>query len=434
MAPRLPERYELRIRLGRDHDVEEWLAADTGLDRPVLVRFLGPEADETRAAAFLDAMRGAAGTTHVHLAEVYAVGQNESGTFAVMEWCGGMTLADRVAAGDTMPVEEYLPNAAGLAAALDTLHNAGVVHGSVSPSAVQYSSAHPAKLGAYGRPVRHASITDDVTGLTKVLTFAITGSTDSEVPLSQLTEGISPGVDDALAAAREGSISAAGLVAAFQAAPSLEAPPESPPPSWRWLWVAAGLFAAALLLAGIGLALNIDPDSPLLFPATPQASPTTTTPPPTTIATTTTVTDGPAPLSFVAAVHDPFGDGTELDERLAELSDADPETGWRTERYFDPLPDLKPGVGVVFDVDGAPSVMELTASPGTRFRVAWAESPSTDFAAWEDAADGEIVSGRTSVDLPTRSGGVWLLWLTDLASQESGEYFYSWVYEVRFLE
>lgn len=434
MAPKLPERYELRIRLGRDHDIEEWLAADTGLDRPVLVRFLGPEADEARAAAFLEAMRGAASTTHVHLAEVYAVGENESGTFAVVEWSGGMTLADRIAAGETVPVEEYLPNAAGLAAALDTLHGAGVIHGSVDPSAIQYSAAHPAKLGSYGRPVQTTSVAADVAGLAEVLTCAITGNTDTGVPLSQLAEGISPDVDHALAAAREGTIDAAGLVAAFRAAPSIEPHTESAPPSWRWLWAGVGLFVAALLLAVVGLALNIDPDSPLLFPATPQPTVTTTTPPPSTTTTSTTVADGVEVLSFSALVHDPFGDGTELDDRLADLADTDPETGWRTERYFDPLQQLKPGVGVVFDVDGDPSAMELVASPGTEFAVSWAATPPADFSDWEAAAAGEIDSGPASVSLPDRAGGVWLLWLTDLTPQEGGEYFYSWVYEVRFVE
>ena len=43
MPTRLPERYRLNIRLGSDGDIEEWLAQDETLDRPVLIRYLAPE-------------------------------------------------------------------------------------------------------------------------------------------------------------------------------------------------------------------------------------------------------------------------------------------------------------------------------------------------------------------------------------------------------
>ena len=46
MPPPLPDRYRLEVRVGRDDDIEEWLATDTQLDRPVLVRILGPDGDE----------------------------------------------------------------------------------------------------------------------------------------------------------------------------------------------------------------------------------------------------------------------------------------------------------------------------------------------------------------------------------------------------
>ena len=60
MAPRLPERYQTQVRLGRDNDVEEWLAIDTTLDRPVLVRVLSSEASPTRRTTFLERNRLAA--------------------------------------------------------------------------------------------------------------------------------------------------------------------------------------------------------------------------------------------------------------------------------------------------------------------------------------------------------------------------------------
>ena len=55
-------------------------------------------------------------------------------------------------AAQTFEFEEFLPNAAGLAGALAALHQVGGVHGGLDLSAIYYSVAHPAKLGAFGRP------------------------------------------------------------------------------------------------------------------------------------------------------------------------------------------------------------------------------------------------------------------------------------------
>ena len=60
VPPPLPPRYRLEVRLGQDGDIDEWLGVDTALDRPVLIRIVGPEVDAERRARFLDAVRAAA--------------------------------------------------------------------------------------------------------------------------------------------------------------------------------------------------------------------------------------------------------------------------------------------------------------------------------------------------------------------------------------
>ena len=114
MPPRLPERYRLNIRLGSDGDIEEWLAQDESLDRPVLVRYLAAEASLGRRASFLDGVRAAAGLTELHLQKVFAAGETAASAYSVSEWDGGVTFADRMRAGEGLPVEEFLPNAAGM--------------------------------------------------------------------------------------------------------------------------------------------------------------------------------------------------------------------------------------------------------------------------------------------------------------------------------
>ena len=99
MAPQLPERYQTQVRLGRDGDIDEWLATDTALDRPVLVRVLDPDAGRPRIAEFISATRGAAQVEHVHLAGVYEVLESSAGgAYAAIEWNGGVSIADRLAA------------------------------------------------------------------------------------------------------------------------------------------------------------------------------------------------------------------------------------------------------------------------------------------------------------------------------------------------
>ena len=55
MPVAVPDRFRLEVRLGRDDDIEEWLATDTSLDRPVLIRLLGPEAAPDRRREFVTA-------------------------------------------------------------------------------------------------------------------------------------------------------------------------------------------------------------------------------------------------------------------------------------------------------------------------------------------------------------------------------------------
>ena len=124
MPPPLPNRYRLEVRLGRDQDIEEWLATDEHLDRPVLIRMLGPDATEKRRAEFLDAVRAAAAVRHPHLEPVFEAEEVQDGAYFVSEWNGGMTLQSRLDSGETMDYQEFSANAAGLAGALAALHEA----------------------------------------------------------------------------------------------------------------------------------------------------------------------------------------------------------------------------------------------------------------------------------------------------------------------
>lgn len=434
MPPPLPDRYRLELRLGRDRDIEAWLATDTALDRPVLVRVLGPETTRERRLEFLDAVRGAAAVTHIHLAAVYAAAEIPDGAYSVTEWTGGVTMEDRLLAGEPMHLEEFSVNAPGLAGALAALHDEGVLHGDIDVSALLFSKAHPAKLGAFGRPPVSHSEAEDVAALADALETSLTGAPPGSTPPSELIDGASPHIDTALEAARSGSIGARELAAMLAALPTDR--PEPTKRRWTWGWLAPAFLLGLLAvgLTALGLMLSSSPSSPVLFPARPAENTTTSLLPSlsTTTLPPTTASGHPAPEVVAVASYDPFGDGYEHDKELPRLTDGDPATVWKTERYFDRLSLLKPGVGVTFALEGSPGRVEVERVPdGMAWNLLWAPEVPADFDGWERIAGGVASGGSVSVQVPERNDGVWLLWLTDLPAQNDG--FQASIGEVRFL-
>jgi hypothetical protein len=366
------------------------------------------------------------------LVSVFAAGLLEEGAYSVTEWAGGVSMSDRLAAGETIPADEFLPNAAGLAEGLAALHRAGGLHGMIDTGAIYYSASHPAKLGSYGRPHGGGSVAEDTRALADALATCITGQPAGAGSPSQVVDGIPPSVDEALEAARRGDLDADGLARALHA--TAQVPTASPPPSawsWRWLAPAALLSIVAVGIVAIGLVLPTGPDSPILLPDAPDST-TTITIATTTIPTTTIPAGEPTSIVRVFS-YDPEGDGNEHDENVPKIIDGDPATSWRTERYFDPLPQLKAGVGIALEISGRPTGFTASGvSDGSAYSLMWTSAlPASGVEGWERLASGRVSGQRITTQLPDRAGGFWLLWFTDLPPQDDG--YYTSVAEVRFL-
>lgn len=410
----LPDRYRLEVRLGRDGDCEEWLGYDTVLDRPVLVRMLGAEAAPERRQSFLSGTRQAAAIPHPHLAAVYAA-EAEPTSYAVCEWNGGMTLADRLRSGESITPADFLANAAGLADALAALHEAGYVHGAIDGGAVSFSGRRTAKLGAFGRIRRTEDPAADVADLAGLMEQALTGLPPGSAEPSQVVDGLPPEVDQALRRGRLGEATARSLAEHLSAIPVPT--PTAEPTEWssRIMAIALVLVVAAGLVIGMGLLLGGGGPGPA-------------------VASTTTTT-APEPIVGIvaASTFDPFGDnGTENESRVAAAFDGDLTSSWRTERYLDPLPQLKAGVGLVFAVQGSPTSLEMAGvTEGTAYQVGWMMTRPVAGPDWETVAAGTAQGGDIELQLPPREGGFWVIWLTDLPLTTEDDYSAS-IAEVRF--
>jgi hypothetical protein len=428
MPPRIPSRYRLNVRLGADGDIEEWLATDERLERPVLIRFPGPEADADRISQFLTPVRAAAATSHPHVQTVYSAGEVDGSAFAVAEWDGAVTIGDRLKAGETIPTPEYLPNASGLAAGLAAFHANGGIHGAIDPSAIHFSAAHPARLAGFGRRPVTTSAADDTAALAAALRTAITGSTNAAVRPSQVADGVPTSVDDALAAAEAGRLNASGLADALSAV-SLNRESEA---DRRWsikpLIAFVVVVVATLILSAIGFAIDVDPNSPFLYPAAPSQQENATPPNPTVDATTESETAVPA----VASVYDPFGDGVENDETVDAIVDGNRVSVWETEPYPNPLNETKEGVGIVLETPNSIGSIEITGTRETRFTIAWNPTLTDVPEAWEHMGAGQLLTGTTRLDVAHRDAGFWLVWITSLPRRSDGSYGAS-IAEVRLL-
>ena len=428
MPAAIPDRYRLEVRLGRDGDIEEWLATDTSLDRPVLIRSVGPESSVDRRRQFVASVSGAARTTHAHLARVFAVSEVDGGAYAVSEWTGGASVADRVAAHQPIDLPDFLPNASGLAGALAALHESGAVHGRIDTSAISYSGAHPAKLGAFGRTGSNDAAAD-VRSLAGALETALTGTAPGGPPPSERVDGVPRALDTILRSAQSGGLDAAGLEKALRAAPTPREPKSDTGPTARRLIIAAlSLVVVAIALVVVGFVLSGGSAPVVPTPTSSPGTELTTTPAPVSTTLAPGEVSATEPLTL-----DPFGEGGENDQLVANVIDGDVGTSWQTERYLDPLPLLKPGVGVTVRVAGTPGALQVVQmTPGTVFEVHWATSRFEDVAAWERIAGAHASPAATAIDLPPRSDGYWLVWLTDLPVTGDGTHQAS-IAELRFL-
>ena len=128
--------YRVERLLGRGGMGAVYLAHDSKLERPVALKFLGPELarDADQRRRFLAEARAASALNHPNVCVIYEVGETDDGRpFLAMECIEGESLDARIRRGQTS-VRELLLVATQLVAALDSAHSRGIVHRDIKPA------------------------------------------------------------------------------------------------------------------------------------------------------------------------------------------------------------------------------------------------------------------------------------------------------------
>jgi TolB-like protein len=142
-------------------------ADDERLKRTVALKMmLSLEYDETSRKRFWREARAAASVNHPHVCQIYEVGEDRGTLFIAMELLEGEPLSEYLTRGP-MSVDQALPIAVDMLAALGAIHASGIVHRDLKPSNV-FLARHGVKLLDFGlaRPEVKATL-DSLDGLTR---------------------------------------------------------------------------------------------------------------------------------------------------------------------------------------------------------------------------------------------------------------------------
>ncbi len=129
--------YKILSKLGAGGMGEVYLARDQALERQVAIKVL-PAAftrDAERVQRFVREAKAASALNHPNIITIHEIGVAENTHFIAMEFIGGVTLRQRLAAG-RLELRETLAIVRQMAAALDTAHQAGIIHRDLKPENV----------------------------------------------------------------------------------------------------------------------------------------------------------------------------------------------------------------------------------------------------------------------------------------------------------
>ena len=151
MKKRTIEQYEIVRRLGAGGSGVVYLATDTLLQRPVVLKILRPgllSAEQMRSTVLREA-RLASAIEHPNVCAIYEVGESGDEAYIVMQYVPGQSLDQLIAKG---PASLQLVLSVGIQVAdgLEAAHSIGIFHRDLKPQNVMLTDGGLAKILDFG--------------------------------------------------------------------------------------------------------------------------------------------------------------------------------------------------------------------------------------------------------------------------------------------
>jgi eukaryotic-like serine/threonine-protein kinase len=142
--------YVIEAEVGRGGMGVVYKGRDNRLNRPVAIKFLSSElTDVTARRRFQREAQMASALNHPHIVTVYDVGESEGHQFLVTEFVEGGTLKGW-AGRQARSWQEVVELLTGVADALATAHQAGILHRDIKPDNILITASGYAKLADFG--------------------------------------------------------------------------------------------------------------------------------------------------------------------------------------------------------------------------------------------------------------------------------------------
>ena len=155
MTPKTIGHYEITGTLGEGGMGIVYAARDARLDRTVALKMIRRASTDPAAAERLRReARAAAAVSHPNICQLYDIGEEDGDLFIAMEYLEGESLAARLERGPCRSTKPCRSRSRSLAA-LDALHERGLIHRDLKPSNI-FLTPHGVKLLDFGlaRPSR----------------------------------------------------------------------------------------------------------------------------------------------------------------------------------------------------------------------------------------------------------------------------------------
>jgi hypothetical protein len=433
----LGERYVLKRSERQTPLGPVWLARDRVLDRPVLVQFLSQTlaADASTRRAFQKAAARIAQIGGPGLLQVYDIGDVPA--FAVLEHASGGRLAERLDAGPMRPTDAARA-ALAIARGLESLHERGAWHGSLSPATVLFDEEGRAKIftvgaadtaranedvrldadqpAGYRTPEKDPIPADADRYALAALTYQMLTGSPPEKGISARAKrrGVPQQIDALLTRALAGDPKARPSLDEFEAAlapfarvlPSDVKEPRFAIAEFRWLVpvIIVIALAVAALTFGVEFAGRLNKK--------PKATPTQSA-----------AVGSVIPIKNARDFDPPPGNGSENPNQVQNAYDGNVTSTWPTFDYATADVGGKKGVGLVFDLGHVVSIAKIqlqTSLPGWRAEIRVADQEGSTATAYPRITSLVAGSGVTTVMLPTGTKARYvLLWITTLTENHT---------------